>query len=41
MDSEPRPARRSDPLWLFRARLTGATDAPPPGRRRRLEQFAA
>ena len=27
-----------DPLWLFRARLSGATDAPPPGRRtRRVE----
>jgi peptidoglycan/xylan/chitin deacetylase (PgdA/CDA1 family) len=33
---------RSDPLWLFRARLAGATDAPPPGRRsRRLERLAA
>jgi peptidoglycan/xylan/chitin deacetylase (PgdA/CDA1 family) len=33
---------RSDPLWLFRARLAGATDAPPPGRRpRRVEQQAA
>ncbi|MDX6597921.1 MAG: hypothetical protein QOE87_1808, partial [Gaiellales bacterium] len=33
---------RSDPLWLFRARLAGATDAPPPGRRpRRVEQRAA
>jgi peptidoglycan/xylan/chitin deacetylase (PgdA/CDA1 family) len=33
---------RSDALWLFRARLGGATDAPPPGRRsRRLERLAA
>lgn len=33
---------RSDPLWLFRARLAGATDAPPPGRRsRRVEHLAA
>jgi peptidoglycan/xylan/chitin deacetylase (PgdA/CDA1 family) len=33
---------RSDPLWLFRARLEGATDSPPPGRRsRRLERLAA
>jgi peptidoglycan/xylan/chitin deacetylase (PgdA/CDA1 family) len=33
---------RSDPLWLFRARLAGATDAPPPGRRtRRVERLAA
>jgi peptidoglycan/xylan/chitin deacetylase (PgdA/CDA1 family) len=33
---------RSDPLWLFRARLGGATDAPPPGRRtRRVERLAA
>jgi peptidoglycan/xylan/chitin deacetylase (PgdA/CDA1 family) len=33
---------RSDPLWLFRARLAGATDAPPPGRRtRRAERLAA
>jgi peptidoglycan/xylan/chitin deacetylase (PgdA/CDA1 family) len=33
---------RSDPLWLFRARLAGATDAPPPGRRtRRSERLAA
>jgi peptidoglycan/xylan/chitin deacetylase (PgdA/CDA1 family) len=33
---------RSDPLWLFRARLAGATDAPPPGRRpRRIERLAA
>jgi peptidoglycan/xylan/chitin deacetylase (PgdA/CDA1 family) len=33
---------RSDPLWLFRARLTGATDTPPPGRRtRRVERLAA
>jgi peptidoglycan/xylan/chitin deacetylase (PgdA/CDA1 family) len=33
---------RSDPLWLFRARLAGATDAPPPGRRtRRVEDLAA
>lgn len=33
---------RSDPLWLFRARLAGATDAPPPGRRtRRSDQLAA
>jgi peptidoglycan/xylan/chitin deacetylase (PgdA/CDA1 family) len=33
---------RSDPLWLFRARLAGATDAPPPGRRsRRIEHLAA
>jgi hypothetical protein len=29
-------------LWLFRARLAGATDAPPPGRRtRRVERLAA
>jgi peptidoglycan/xylan/chitin deacetylase (PgdA/CDA1 family) len=26
---------RSDPLWLFRARLAGAADTPPPGRRTR------
>jgi peptidoglycan/xylan/chitin deacetylase (PgdA/CDA1 family) len=33
---------RSDPIWLFRARLAGATDAPPPGRRsRRVEHLAA
>ncbi len=33
---------RSDPLWLFRARLAGATDTPPPGRRsRRFERVAA
>ena len=33
---------RSDPLWLFRARLAGATDAPPRGRRtRRVEHLAA
>jgi peptidoglycan/xylan/chitin deacetylase (PgdA/CDA1 family) len=33
---------RSDSLWLFRARLGGATDAPPPGRRtRRVERLAA
>jgi peptidoglycan/xylan/chitin deacetylase (PgdA/CDA1 family) len=33
---------RSDPLWLFRARLAGATDAPPPGRRpRRIDRLAA
>ncbi|MDX6539433.1 MAG: hypothetical protein QOI71_1043 [Gaiellales bacterium] len=33
---------RSDPLWLYRARLAGATDAPPPGRRsRRVEPLAA
>ena len=33
---------RSDPLWLFRARLAGATDAPPPGRRtRRVGHLAA
>jgi peptidoglycan/xylan/chitin deacetylase (PgdA/CDA1 family) len=33
---------RSDPLWVFRARLTGATDAPPPGRpTRRVERLAA
>jgi peptidoglycan/xylan/chitin deacetylase (PgdA/CDA1 family) len=33
---------RSDPLWLFRARLAGATDAPPPGRRaRRVDRLAA
>ena len=33
---------RSDPLWLFRARLAGATDTPPPGRRtRRVERLAA
>jgi peptidoglycan/xylan/chitin deacetylase (PgdA/CDA1 family) len=33
---------RSDPLWLFRARLAGATDAPPPGRpSRRVERLAA
>jgi peptidoglycan/xylan/chitin deacetylase (PgdA/CDA1 family) len=33
---------RSDPLWLFRARLTGAADAAPPGRRsRRVEHAAA
>jgi peptidoglycan/xylan/chitin deacetylase (PgdA/CDA1 family) len=33
---------RSDPLWLFRARVAGATDAPPPGRRtRRVEHLAA
>jgi peptidoglycan/xylan/chitin deacetylase (PgdA/CDA1 family) len=33
---------RSDPLWLFRARIAGATDAPPPGRRtRRVEHLAA
>jgi peptidoglycan/xylan/chitin deacetylase (PgdA/CDA1 family) len=33
---------RSEPLWLFRARLTGATDAPPRGRRsRRVEHLAA
>ena len=33
---------RSDPLWVFRARLAGATDAPPPGRpTRRVEQLAA
>jgi peptidoglycan/xylan/chitin deacetylase (PgdA/CDA1 family) len=33
---------RSDAPWLFRARLNGATDAPPPGRRRRCsEQLAA
>jgi peptidoglycan/xylan/chitin deacetylase (PgdA/CDA1 family) len=33
---------RSDALWLFRARLAGATDAPPPGRRtRRVERVAA
>lgn len=33
---------RSDPLWLFRARLAGATDGPPPGRRaRRVERLAA
>ena len=33
---------RSDPLWVFRARLAGATDAPPPGRRsRRVEHLAA
>ena len=31
-----------DPLWLFRARLAGATDTPPPGRRsRRVENLAA
>jgi peptidoglycan/xylan/chitin deacetylase (PgdA/CDA1 family) len=33
---------RSDPLWLFRGRIAGATDAPPPGRRsRRVEPLAA
>jgi peptidoglycan/xylan/chitin deacetylase (PgdA/CDA1 family) len=33
---------RSDPLWLFRARLAGATDTPPPGRRtRRVQRLAA
>jgi peptidoglycan/xylan/chitin deacetylase (PgdA/CDA1 family) len=33
---------RSDAPWLFRARLNGATDAPPPGRRRRCDdQLAA
>jgi peptidoglycan/xylan/chitin deacetylase (PgdA/CDA1 family) len=33
---------RSDPIWLFRGRLAGATDAPPPGRRsRRVEPLAA
>jgi peptidoglycan/xylan/chitin deacetylase (PgdA/CDA1 family) len=33
---------RSDPLWLFRARLAGATDTAPPGRRsRRIEHVAA
>jgi peptidoglycan/xylan/chitin deacetylase (PgdA/CDA1 family) len=33
---------RSDPLWLFRARLAGATDTPPPGRRpRRVGHIAA
>jgi peptidoglycan/xylan/chitin deacetylase (PgdA/CDA1 family) len=33
---------RSDPLWLFRARLAGATDTPPPGRRpRRVDHIAA
>ncbi|HEY3614659.1 MAG TPA: polysaccharide deacetylase family protein, partial [Gaiellales bacterium] len=33
---------RSDAPWLFRARLNGATDTPPPGRRRRCgEQLAA
>jgi peptidoglycan/xylan/chitin deacetylase (PgdA/CDA1 family) len=33
---------RSDPLWLFRARLAGATDSAPPGRRsRRVEHLAA
>jgi peptidoglycan/xylan/chitin deacetylase (PgdA/CDA1 family) len=33
---------RSDPLWLFRARLAGATDTPPPGRRpRRVDDIAA
>jgi peptidoglycan/xylan/chitin deacetylase (PgdA/CDA1 family) len=32
---------RSDAPWLFRARLNGATDTPPPGRRRRSEQLAA
>lgn len=33
---------RSDPQWLFRARLAGATDAPPPGRRaRRVDRLAA
>ena len=31
-----------DPLWVFRARLSGATDAAPPGRRtRRVETLAA
>ena len=33
---------RSDPLWLFRARLAGASDSAPPGRRsRRIDNLAA